>query len=311
MKATTRRRGFTLLEIVITITMIAMLSVVAMSIFFNMQDPAIESAEKAVASAIRSGIANHAAESVTLSRDPLYPDVLDTATNDAASPTNPLFTGIIEVPIRADWTKISDIQYIGPAETSYVYDKDLGTFKIGQPPVSSVASYDFEDGALEWTEHGSHINVVDGEYVMGNGNRIRQQSTFAGEDGWTDYTVRLTANMEQGNGFGVFFRTTNADNGTEGYIFQVDPGYGRGAFLMRRWTNNREESPFARVWADPDFQWYGVDRDIQVEVSGNTFNAYVDGVRVLTGNDSTYASGGIGMRTWSDTLVSFDDISVE
>ena len=91
----------------------------------------------------------------------------------------------------------------------------------------------------------------------------------------------------------------------------MDPGYGGGAFLMRRWTDGHEESPFARVWADPGFEWYGVDRDIQVEISGDTFNAYIDGQLVLTGSDDTYASGGIGMRTWSNTLVSFDDISVE
>ena len=310
MRSIRRRIGFTILEIVITIAIIGILSVVAMSIFYNTQDSAIESTEKAVAGAIRSGIGNYAAESITLKRDPLYPDVLDTATDDAASLSNPLFTTIIRPPIIQGWTKISDIQYIGPAETSYVYDSVAGTFKIGQPPMSTGAVFGFEDGALEWDEHGSYINVVDGEYVMGNGAGIPEQRTFTGDEGWTDYTVTLTANMEQGDGYGVYFRTTNGDS-PEGYIFQMDPGYGDGAFLMRRWNDGSEESPFAVAWADPSFDWYGMDRNIQVEVSGDTFNAYVDGVLVLTGSDSTYASGGIGMRTWSDTKVSFDDITVE
>ncbi len=306
-----KRRGFTFLEVVVVIAIIGILSVAAISMFYNTREQATENAEKSIAGSVRSAIGNYAAESMTLERTPMYPEVLDSATDDIASPSNPLFIVLLQPSIKAGWTKISDIHYIGPAETSYVYDNELGTFKIGEPPVVSTASYDFEDGAPEWDERGTYMEVIDGEYVMGDGGWHGQQRTFAGDPGWTDYTVRMTANMEQGNGYGVFFRTTNTDNNTEGYIFQMDPGYGSGAFLMRRWTDDREESPFARAWADPGYDWYGEDHDIQVEVSGDSFNAYIDGELVLSGNDDTYASGGIGMRTWSNTQVSFDDITVE
>ena len=105
MRSIRRSCGFTILEIVITIAIVGTLSVIAMSIFYNTSDSAIENTEKSVAGSIRSGIGNYAAESVTLRRDPLYPDVLDTATDDTASPTNPLFTEIIEVPIMQNWAR--------------------------------------------------------------------------------------------------------------------------------------------------------------------------------------------------------------
>ncbi|MGQ9502783.1 MAG: family 16 glycoside hydrolase [Anaerolineae bacterium] len=120
--------------------------------------------------------------------------------------------------------------------------------------------------------------------------------------------VRM-ALLQQGDGYGIYFRATNFDR-VDGYTFQYDPGYYPGAFLFRKWVRGNELSPFARANA-PGYNWHNVSRQIRIEVNGNTFTAYVDGQKVLTGSDSTYTYGGVGFRTWDATQACFDDLSID
>lgn len=123
-----------------------------------------------------------------------------------------------------------------------------------------------------------------------------------------DYTITVNgAVLNQGNGYGVWFRATNVDK-VNGYTFQYDPGY--GAFIMRKWVNGNELSPFAVARA-PGYDWYNTPRQVQIVAKGDTFTAYVDGKQVLQGRDSTYTQGGVGFRTWSNTTARFDNISVD
>jgi hypothetical protein len=95
-----------------------------------------------------------------------------------------------------------------------------------------------------------------------------------------------------------------------GYSFQYDPGYYPGSFIFRKWVNGREiATPFA-VSKAPGFDWYSAPRDVRVVVKGDTFTAYVDGQPVLTAQDSTYTSGGTGLRTWDSTQVCFDQFGL-
>lgn len=126
----------------------------------------------------------------------------------------------------------------------------------------------------------------------------------------SDYTIKLGgAELTQGNGYGVFFRGTEMDGRTDGYIVQYDPGWGGGAIIMRKWVNGRELPPFA-VKRLPGFDWYGGAHDIQLDVQGNTFTLSIDGEEVLVGQDDTYSEGGVGFRSWDNTKVCFDDISI-
>jgi len=128
----------------------------------------------------------------------------------------------------------------------------------------------------------------------------------------TDYSVMLNdANLSSGSGYGVAFRAVNTPNGMNGYVFQYDPGYYPGAFIIRKWVNGRELSAPIAVAKAPGYDWYGSPRDIEVVVEGDTFTAYVDGVEVLTATDSTYATGGTGLRTWDSTKVCFDQFGMQ
>lgn len=123
-----------------------------------------------------------------------------------------------------------------------------------------------------------------------------------------DYVISLNgAQLFQGNGYGIFFRATNP-NAVNGYSFQYDPGY--GGFIFRKWVNGNEISPPFAVAKAPSFDWYSQPRNIQLVVQGNTYIAYVDGVKVLEARDNTYTEGGMGLRTWDNSTISVDQVTV-
>lgn len=126
-----------------------------------------------------------------------------------------------------------------------------------------------------------------------------------------DYAITIdSATLHRGNGYGVFFRVTDTPR-FNGYSFQYDPGYGGGAFIFRKWVKGRELwPPFARAGAR-GYDWWETPRDVKVVVQGNTFTAYVDGQPVLTASDGDYSEGGIGLRSWDNTVVCFDSVSVD
>jgi len=167
---------------------------------------------------------------------------------------------------------------------------------------------DFEDGdELDWYEaEGKKWDINDGEYCADSGGEHR---SFTGDETWTDYVIDLQARLGKGDGFGVYFRATEPD-AVNGYCFQYDPGYGKGAFLFRQVVNGRERSPSIVEWAPTDYDWHGPARHIRVQVVGNTYTAFVDGVQVAQLVDDSYTRGAVGLRAWDDSDVCFDDVAV-
>lgn len=148
-----------------------------------------------------------------------------------------------------------------------------------------------EDGQLQATQSGEHRMLL-------------------GEDEWEDYTVTVsTADLHQGNGYGVYFRTSGEPD-INGYVFQYDPGYGNGAFLIRKLVDGRESPPIARINSPEDFNWYDQQREISVSAEGDTFVVSMDGEELMTATDDTYQSGRVGLRTWDSSRATFDDLVV-
>jgi len=172
-------------------------------------------------------------------------------------------------------------------------------------------SEDFEDPGLpdwDWSRtDGWQQN--NGQLVMGPPGEVRG---FSGDPDWTDYTVQVKAILYEGRGYGIYFRATGAPQKVNAYVFQYDPGYGapRGSFIFRKVVRGREQRPFARVVAPEGFEWHNVWRDIQINVEGDTFTAYIDGQPMLQANDAKYATGRVGLRTWGGCLAGFDDFQV-
>jgi Flp pilus assembly pilin Flp len=125
----------------------------------------------------------------------------------------------------------------------------------------------------------------------------------------SDYVINLNGiTLTQGNGYGVYFRSTLTSSGLNGYAFQYDPGAGN-ALLIRSWINGREViSPIARVPINSTI--YNVPHDFKIVTKGDTFTVYMDGVQVMTAQDGTYPTGGVGLRSWDSTSGCFNNFSI-
>ena len=125
----------------------------------------------------------------------------------------------------------------------------------------------------------------------------------------SDYDINLNGvTLTQGNGYGVYFRSTLTSSGLNGYAFQYDPGAGN-KLLIRRWANGAEIiSPIAMVPINSTV--YNVPHDFKIAVKGSTFTVFMDGVQVMTAQDSTYPTGGTGLRSWDSTTGCLNDFSI-
>lgn len=193
-----------------------------------------------------------------------------------------------------------------------------GVFEQAVDPMMTAPAIDLPDWIDDFSDENltgwdwsrsDHWQQNNGQLVMGPSGEVRG---CQGEEEWDNYVIQVRAILYQGNGYGVYFRATGTPNNLDGYIFQYDPGYGvpRGSFLFRKIVGGGERSPFARAKAPEGFEWWNVWRDIQVNVEGDTFTAYVDGEPVLQGSDDSYTTGRVGLRTWDSTLAAFDDLQV-
>jgi hypothetical protein len=54
----------------------------------------------------------------------------------------------------------------------------------------------------------------------------------------------------------------------------------------------------------------GIWHELRVDVRGNTFMAFLDGMQVVDVTDDRYKSGGIGLWTKSDSVTCFDDVEL-
>ncbi|MBP1468018.1 DUF1080 domain-containing protein [Candidatus Chloroploca sp. M-50] len=179
--------------------------------------------------------------------------------------------------------------------------------------ISNLLFHDSFDNLDAWYKEYGNWQLKDGQLCVNGSGRIFRPVE---ED---NYRIRIDqAMLTSGPGHGVFFRATNFDARTKvnGYTFQYDKVL--KAFVIRKWINGNEvyDPPHvARAPAPDNYAWHNTNRQIELEVKGNTFTAYVDGVQVLSASDDTYSSGGIGFRTWNHTSESttdacFDDVSV-
>jgi hypothetical protein len=155
---------------------------------------------------------------------------------------------------------------------------------------------------------------VSGAPTMQNGqmcfpNSMQVMNKCSTQMTQSDYVINLNdVTLMQGNGYGVYFRSTLTGSGLNGYAFQYDPGAGN-ALLIRSWINGREViSPIARVPINSTI--YNVPHDFKIVTKGDTFTVFMDGVQVMTAKDSTYPTGGVGLRSWDSTSGCFNDFSI-
>lgn len=118
-----------------------------------------------------------------------------------------------------------------------------------------------------------------------------------------DYTINVgNVTLEQTNpaynGFGVNFRSSTDGKGNlSGYMFEFekknknDPG----VMVFTKWVNGVQITPpISSAPVPAGFDW-SKPGNLDLQVSGNTFTAYLNGKPVLTGSDTTYKTGSAGL----------------
>ncbi len=132
-------KGFTLIELVLVITILGILAVAALPNFINVSTQAKQASRDGVVGAVRSSIGLYKANDLVVNGPPgAYPATLDVAVAGAASPTNLVFTSILQQGVAdAGWSKVDATHYNysdGTTTYGYVYTPASGTFTAPNAP---------------------------------------------------------------------------------------------------------------------------------------------------------------------------------
>ncbi|MEI7616030.1 MAG: family 16 glycoside hydrolase, partial [Actinomycetota bacterium] len=144
-------------------------------------------------------------------------------------------------------------------------------------------------------------------------SKLQNRALF-GDPAWTDYEIKTNAVLSSGNGYGIYYRSavTSGAFKISGYIFQYDKA--KNSFLVNKLINDTE-TLVKSVKMPSGFSVYDSSHEIDVSISGDRHVIKVDGGVVLDFNDSSFATGQSGVRSWStintNNSVSFDNIEIK
>lgn len=128
------QQGFTLIELVLVITILGILAVAALPNFINVATQARQSSRDGVVGSVRAGVALSRANDLVVNGPPgVYPATLDAVANaTACAAATPCFGNVVTGGVAAaGWTKNTNTQYTyndGAANFVYTYTVATGTF---------------------------------------------------------------------------------------------------------------------------------------------------------------------------------------
>jgi len=120
-------KGFTMIELIAVMVILAVIGVIALPVFVNLGSDADSASEDGVLGGVRSGLVTYYIDTARGNRS-FYPSTLDSATSGAACSTgNICFNTVLsQGGIISDWTKASATTYTGPSNITYTYTSSTG-----------------------------------------------------------------------------------------------------------------------------------------------------------------------------------------
>ena len=155
-----------------------------------------------------------------------------------------------------------------------------------------------EDG---WLHQRSNIWGRRGDFL----GRWYGTLLIAGDAGWQDYVVSLTAKPQDDDGFGVVVRYQNPEHFYR--LLFLQDGLNGGPITR---LDRREGADYTELWSDSKGYQPGSEIEIEVSVEGDRISASIDGKRLCEVADRSYLRGKIGLFCYAQNGQAFDDVKV-
>lgn len=181
------------------------------------------------------------------------------------------------------------------------HDTRLINWTVVDDPDTIEGPSDWRVEADGWVHQRSNIWGRRGDFL----GRWYGTYLIAGDDGWEDYTLSLTAKPEDNDGFGVVFRYQDAEHFYR--LLLLQDGMSGGPITR---LDRRVGADYTELWSNAKGYRPGSEMTIQVTVNGNVITASVDGRELFEVKDSSYSRGKIGLFCYAQNGQAFDDVRV-
>ena len=266
-RRTAAHQGFTLIELLIVIIVIGILAAIAIPMYVSQKDKAKDAAVKEGVHIIQIGVMSYVTDHGA------YPatEYVTYTPNDTQA--NNLGNRYLDTWPKNPWTG----KPMANTGSAALFNTDFSSM-AGLNPV--MGGWKIVNGVLVPDGSGEHRLAF-------------------GDTSWTDVKLDVNATLNSGRGYGVYFRS-DGKPAISGYCFQFDPGWipPAGSFVVRKVVNGAESYPIASAPMPTGYSKYGTPHDITISAVGSHIVIKVDGVTVLDFTDTTFPSGGAGLRSW-------------
>jgi hypothetical protein len=144
-----------------------------------------------------------------------------------------------------------------------------------------------------WGRRGDFIGRWFGTYLV------------AGDAGWKDYTLSVTAKPADDDAFGVVFRYQDPEHFYR--LLFLQDGLSGGPITR---LDRREGADYTHLWSNTRGYHPGTELMIEVTVEGDMIRASLDGRQLFDLKDGKYRRGKIGLFCYAQQGQAFDDVKV-